>query len=82
VKGVSKFQMQVNSTTSFMFPICLENHLTESERTDAVSKVKARLKEILHRKNLDNVSFEIKIVKDIPVNKKTRKFQLIVDETI
>ena len=30
---------------------------------------------------VDNVSFDVFVVKEIPVNKKTRKFQLIIDKT-
>lgn len=81
VKGVSKFQMQVTSDTSFLFPVCLESHLTEEEKSDAIKKVETSLVELLHKKNLDNVSFDVFVVKAIPVNKKTRKFQLIVDKT-
>jgi len=81
VKGVSKFQMQVTSDTSFLFPVCLESHLTEEEKADAIKKVETTLVELLHKKNLDNVSFDVFVVKEIPVNKKTRKFQLIVDKT-
>lgn len=81
VKGVSKFQMQVTSDTSFLFPVCLESHLTEEEKSDAIKKVETSLVELLHKKNLDNVSFDVFVVKEIPVNKKTRKFQLIVDKT-
>ena len=81
VKGVSRFQMQVTSSTSFLFPICLETHLTEKEKTEAIEKVQRNLAELLHKKNLDNVSFNVFVVKEIPVNKKTRKFQLIVDKT-
>ena len=81
VKGVSKFQMQVTSDTSFRFPICLESHLTEEEKSEAIKKVENNLVELLHKKNLDNVSFDVFVVKEIPVNKKTRKFQLIIDKT-
>ena len=40
--------------------------------------VRARLSEILAQKGLSNVTFEVPIVADIPVNERTRKFQLIV----
>ena len=81
VKGVSRFQMQVTSDTSFLFPICVESHLTKEETTEAIEKVKTKLVELLHKKNLENVSFDVFVVKEIPVNEKTRKFQLIVDKT-
>lgn len=81
VKGVSKFQMQVTSDTSFLFPICLESHLIEEEKTETIELVKTKLVELLHKKKIDNVSFDVFVVKEIPVNEKTRKFQLIVDKT-
>jgi hypothetical protein len=37
-----------------------------------------RLAEILAQKGLSNVAFEVQIVADIPLNERTRKFQLIV----
>lgn len=79
VKGVKRFQMQVTSNTSFDFPICLESHLTEIQKKDARLEVERKLKKMLSKKNLDNVKFSIKVVDSIPVNKKTRKFQLVVD---
>jgi len=81
VNVVIKFQMQVTSDTSFRFPICLESHLTKEEKSEAIKKVENNLVELLHKKNLDNVSFDVFVVKEIPVNKKTRKFQLIIDKT-
>jgi hypothetical protein len=40
--------------------------------------VTARLREILEQKGLGNVTFEVPIVAEIPLNERTRKFQLIV----
>lgn len=77
VKGVTRFQMQVTSDTSFRFPVCVEAKLTEEQRSAIVHGVEQRLKEILLQKGLDNVQFEVPIVADIPVNPQTRKFQLI-----
>jgi phenylacetate-CoA ligase len=44
-----------------------------------VKGMEARLQEILQQKRLGNVSFRVMVVDDIPVNPRTRKFQLIVD---
>jgi hypothetical protein len=43
-----------------------------------VAGVRARLTEILEQKGLGNVTFEVPVVAGIPVNERTRKFQLIV----
>lgn len=79
VKGVARFQMQITGASSFRFPICLQPGLDESARAAAVSGVGARLRQILEQKGLGNVSFEIPVVSEIPLDARTRKFKLIVD---
>ena len=78
VKGVTRFQMQITGSSSFLFLICVDAGLDAAERATTAAGVGARLAEILAQKGLSNVAFEIQIVADIPVNARTRKFQLIV----
>ena len=78
VEGVTRFQMQITGSASFRFPICLEAQLDPAQRAAAVAGVTTRLKEILAQKALSNVTFDVPIVADIPLNERTRKFQLIV----
>jgi phenylacetate-coenzyme A ligase PaaK-like adenylate-forming protein len=78
VEGVTRFQMQITGPASFRFPICVEALLDGTQRAAAAAGVTARLSEILEQKGLSNVTFEVPIVADIPVNERTRKFQLIV----
>jgi phenylacetate-coenzyme A ligase PaaK-like adenylate-forming protein len=78
VEGVTRFQMQITGPSSFRFPICVEPQLSGAGREAAAAGVKARLAEILAQKGLGNVTFEVPIVADIPLNERTRKFQLIV----
>ena len=78
VEGVTRFQMQITGSTSFRFPICVEPQLDGTQRAAAAAGVEARLREILGQKGLSNVTFEVPIVADLPVNERTRKFQLIV----
>jgi phenylacetate-CoA ligase len=78
VPGVTRFQMQITGPASFRFPICVDAALDNPSRSAAVLRVKARLQEILEQKGLGNVSFEVPIVAEIPLNERTRKFQLIV----
>ncbi len=80
VKGVTRFQMQITSDTSFRFAVCVEADLSDDQRIAIVQGVEQRLSEILQQKGLENVRFEVPIVEDIPVNPVTRKFQLIVQE--
>jgi hypothetical protein len=79
VAGVSRFQMQLTGPSSFRFPICVDAALNDDERAGAVAGVKARLQSIFEQKGLGNVVFEVLIVTDIPLNERTRKFQLIID---
>jgi phenylacetate-CoA ligase len=80
VKGVTRFQMQITGPSSFRFLICVDAGLDEPGRATAAAGVEARLTEILAQKTLSNVAFEVKIVADIPLNERTRKFQLIVNQ--
>ena len=79
VKGVTRFQMQLTGPSEFRFLICVDAALTELQRLVVVAGVEARLHELLRQKGLDNVQFEVLIVAQIPLNERTRKFQLIVD---
>ena len=79
VKGVTRFQMQITSATSFRFPVCVEADLSEDQRIAITRGVEQRLLDILRQKGLENVHFDVPIVADIPVNPVTRKFQLIVE---
>jgi phenylacetate-CoA ligase len=78
VKGVTRFQMQITGPSSFRFPICVDAGLDEAGRTNAETGVRLRLAEVFAQKGLSNVRFEVQIVADIPLNERTRKFQLIV----
>jgi phenylacetate-coenzyme A ligase PaaK-like adenylate-forming protein len=79
VTGVSRFQLQITGPASFRFLVCLDAQLNPEQRTQALASLDARLREILAQKKMGNVRFEVKVVDDIPVNPRSRKFQLIVD---
>jgi phenylacetate-CoA ligase len=78
VPGVARFQMQLTGNDSFHFLVSLEPSLDEDGSSEAIAGVERGLREILHQKGLGNVRFEVVVVDDIPVNPRTRKFQLIV----
>jgi phenylacetate-CoA ligase len=80
VRGVTRFQMQISGPTTFRFPFCVEPGMNPEDRVATTAALTARLQEILRQKGLGNVTFEAPIVDDIPVNARTRKFQLIVDQ--
>jgi phenylacetate-CoA ligase len=79
VAGVTRFQLQLTGEEAFSFMICLDAAMTPEQRTAAVASVAARLRDILARKHMENVRFDVVPVDDLPVNPRTRKFQLIVD---
>ncbi len=80
VVGVTRFQLQLTGAAEFRFMVCLDGALDAAARNAAVEGVAQRLREILARKRMDNVRFEVVPTDDLPVNPRTRKFQLIVDK--
>lgn len=79
VAGVTRFQLHLLSDSAFRFMVCLDSQLGAEQRAACVAGVEARLREILARKRMDNVRFDVQVANDLPVNPRTRKFQLIVD---
>jgi phenylacetate-CoA ligase len=80
VPGVMRFQMRLTGPSSFRFLACLALALDASSRQAALDGLKARLSEILDQKGMSGVSFEVAPVEDLPVDPRTRKFRLIVDD--
>lgn len=79
VAGIVRFQMHLITRTSFRFLVCLEPTLDEKGREAAIAAMKSRLREILVQKDLDNVTFEVEAVDELPADPRSRKFRLIVD---
>ena len=79
VAGVTRFQLHLLSDAAFRFMVCLDAQLGAEQRAGCVAAVETRLREILARKRMDNVRFDVVVTHDLPVNPRTRKFQLIVD---
>jgi phenylacetate-coenzyme A ligase PaaK-like adenylate-forming protein len=80
VAGVTRFQMHLLADDAFRFMVCLDASLGAEQRAAAVEGVGQRLREILARKRMDNVHFDVVPTDDLPVNPRTRKFQLILDK--
>ena len=79
VAGVTRFQLHLTGESEFRFMICLDPALDAAQSSAATAAVAARLREILARKRMENVRFEVVPTDDLPVNPRTRKFQLILD---
>jgi len=80
VAGVTRFQMHWLGDAAFRFMVCLDASLGAEQRAAAVEGVRHRLHDILARKRMDNVRFDVVPTDDLPVNPRTRKFQLILDK--
>ena len=52
--------------------------MIDSEKKEVLSNLEKKLKNLLKEKNLENLSYDIQVVEDIPVDRKTRKFNTIV----
>jgi hypothetical protein len=71
--------MRLVSKTSFQFAVILDSALSAQQQADAVAATERRLRELLNQKQMDNVTFEVAPVGDLPLDLRTRKFRLIVD---
>ncbi len=81
VPGVQRYQMRLLGPASFEFAVCLDPMLTPARRAQSISGVDQRLREILEQKRMRNVRAQIEVVDDLPLDPKSRKFQLIVDHS-
>ncbi|HEU4619222.1 MAG TPA: hypothetical protein VFV10_14375 [Gammaproteobacteria bacterium] len=79
VPGVNRFQLHWQGPTAFRFMVCLDPTLDETAGAGVRAALADRLRAILARKRMGNVRFEVVETDDLPVNPRTRKFQLIVD---
>lgn len=74
VKGLDKLQIVVKDEESFDFLAVI----SEKNKRDVVRNIKKKLDNILAKKDFTNVKYEVKVVDDLKVDKKTGKFKLIV----
>jgi phenylacetate-CoA ligase len=75
VKGVAKFQFVQKDQSSFVFKIVVSQ---KEPLDEIVEEVRNKLNDILEKKKMQNVNFDVKIVEDIKPDEKTGKYKLIV----
>ncbi len=80
VAGVTRFQMHLSAPRRSASWSASTRRSTRSSARRRSKACPTALREILARKRMDNVRFEVLAVDDLPVNPRTRKFQLIVDK--
>lgn len=78
VKNLKRFQIKIIDKESFVFKMIPAAGLSDGEMSDMLEAVRTKLKAILSEKGLDNVTFRIEEVDDLPVDKRTGKFKLIL----
>jgi len=78
VRHVKRFQMQVEGRTSFVFKVVTEKGLPEESHLAMLEEIREKLGKILAEKEMVNVNFRIFEVDDLPVDKITGKFKLIL----
>ena len=78
VPGVRRFQMELVDEQSFVFRYCVEPRLVEQARRAARDGPRAKLADILRRKRMANIRFDLIEVEDLAVDPRTCKFKLIL----
>lgn len=77
VNGLDTLQIAVESNTSFEFRAVI----TATDKERVKKQIAEKLDKILQDKHFSNVTYTIKEYIQLPVDKKTGKFRLIVDDT-
>lgn len=80
IPRVRRFQMRLLSDTSFELAVVLEDGISPEQQRDSLASARERLAAILREKALDNVTFEVVPVSDLPIDPKTGKFRLILNQ--
>ena len=70
--------MRLVNKSQFRFHVVLDPGLTEAQADAAEAATVVRLKELLAQKNMGNVVFEVVRERELPVDRETGKFRLIV----
>ncbi len=76
VKGLDKLQIAIKSKTSFEFRAVIQSE----DKKRVIQEIRIKLDKILKEKKFSNVDYTIKEHDQLVPNKKTGKFNLIVDE--
>jgi phenylacetate-CoA ligase len=74
VNGLDKLQLIINDKKSFDFLAVI----TPKNKEEVVKNIKIKLDKLLAEKNFTNIRYEIKVVDDLKIDKKTGKFKLIL----
>jgi hypothetical protein len=81
IPHVRRLQMRLRSPESFTLAVVLDPFIADHQRANAFQVAESKLRAILDKKELQNVTFNVLAVDDLPVDSKTGKFRLIVDNS-
>lgn len=73
VKGLDKLQFVIQNEDYFIFRVVIK----DKDKEKVKKEIKKRLNEILALKDFTKVKYDIEVVEDIPVDKKTGKFKFV-----
>ncbi|MFW5986231.1 MAG: phenylacetate--CoA ligase family protein [Halanaerobiales bacterium] len=77
IRGLKKYQVVQRDSESFVFRAVIEESRKEKKVT---GDIKAKLDDILQKKNLNNISYKIRVVSRIESESSSGKFRLIITE--
>lgn len=79
-KDLRRFQLHVRDNSSFDFRVVFEPDIDSGAVSRAIDELRHQLNTILQEKKMRNVRYEIQLVNELPVDVKTGKFRLIVND--
>lgn len=78
IENLRRYQFQILGPTAFVFRFEPVAKLSSSQKDVLVSRVKAWLDDLLKRKEMENLHYDIVEVDNIPLESKSGKFKLIL----
>jgi phenylacetate-coenzyme A ligase PaaK-like adenylate-forming protein len=77
---VRRFQMRILGLESFCLAVVFDSSASALQKQEALAIARRNLAAILREKEMDNVTFDVTAVDDLPVDSKSGKFRLIVSQ--
>ena len=78
VENLHRYQFVIENDEKFTVRVIYSENINKAEKEKALQDLTKQLNQILEEKNFQNVKFEVEEVNNLPVDKKTGKFKIIV----
>lgn len=82
MKDLQQYQIRWMNKQAFIFRTVFKNNVHASRKNEVRRKLKSKIVSFLSVKEMDNVSFEIEELEDLPVDPKTGKFRFIIKDAV